>query len=124
MSDYLKEGDVITIKGEHTVYADIPKHFRFDNCKGDFSLTHCEVSVEKWQYLSGKYVVYKTANEGGGTGHGPGDLYPDGHHVFCESVIDPSIKVDFYQSGCFTAMIHDIKPCGRAERTWTYSEEV
>ena len=48
----LKEGDVIVLTEEH---APLP---------------------------CGRYVVVKTAFEGGGTGHGPDDAYPDGHHVY------------------------------------------
>jgi hypothetical protein len=70
-------------------------------------------------YLLGEYVVYKTCYDGGGTGMGPHDVFPDGHHVFCESLEDRSVRVDFYQTGCFTAMIEEIEPTGHAERQWT-----
>ena len=119
----LKEGDVIELIEGHSVYADVPNHFCYTNCKGDFSLTHHNVTIgEEFMYLAGKYIVVKTAFEGGGTGHGPGDIFPDGHHVFCE-MAGGDHKVDFYQSGCFTAMIEDIKPIGNAFRTWTLDKE-
>ena len=49
---------------------------------------------------------------------GAHDVYPDGHHVFCVKADDDKVRVDFYQSGCFTAMIEDIKPVGKAILDW------
>lgn len=62
----------------------------------------------------GEYVVYAVKCEGGGTCNGVNgpDSYPDGHHVFCVKKDDPEITVDFYQTGCFTAIIKDIEPIG------------
>ena len=115
----LKEGDIIELGHGHTVYADIPEHFVYSNCRGSFELTHHEVLLDELDWLCGKYIVYKTSHDGGGTGHGPHDVYPDGHHVFCEKADQTEVKVDFYQSGCFTAMIEEIEPIGRATRKWT-----
>jgi hypothetical protein len=61
----------------------------------------------EFKHLAGTYVVYKTT-----------DVYSDGHHVWCEKLNDPETKVDFYQSGDFTAKMPDIKPVGKAERSW------
>jgi hypothetical protein len=125
MKTKLKKGDVIDLITGHKVYADVPKHFVYSNCKGDFSLTHSAVVIAgEFDHLAGCYVVYKTAQDGGGTGHGPHDVYPSGHHVWCEKVDNAAVKVDFYQSGCFTAMIEEIEPTGRAERRWVYSANV
>jgi hypothetical protein len=116
---YLTEGDIIELCEGHRVYADVPEHFLYDNRKGSFKLAHGMVTIGgETAYLAGRYVVYKTANDGGGTGHGPHDVYPNGHHVFCERLDDQSVKCDFYQSGCFTAMVADIAPIGRAVRRW------
>lgn len=54
----------------------------------------------------GIYRVTATAMTGGGTGHGPHDIYPDGHQLTLmrerDGVIDWSEKPKhFYQSGCF-----------------------
>ena len=124
----LKEGDIIELKAGHTVYYELPAHFVYSNRKGVFDkLAHTEVHIgcEKGglntDFLKGKYVVVKTCFEGGGTGHGVGDVYPDGHHVFAEKIVDEldhKITVDFYQSGCFTAMITDITPVGKAKLTY------
>ena len=116
--EYLQEGDLIEIVEGMKVYAFVPEHFVYDNCKGSWKLTHHDVVVkDNFAYLEGTYVVIKTAIDGGGTGHGPGDVYPDGHHVFCKKTIDGE-EIDFYQSGCFTAMIEDIQPKGRAKLDW------
>lgn len=110
----LKEGDVIELKKGHQVYADVPEHFLYSNKRGVWDLTHGHIVIDEiFSYFAGKYVVFKTSTDGGGTGHGPGDVYPDGHHVFCRKV-EGGIPVDFYQSGSFTAMIEDIKPIGKA----------
>lgn len=119
----LQEGDVIELKDGMKVYADIPEHFVFLNKRGSFKLTHSEVTLGRnFDYLCGKYVVVKTALDGGGTGHDQGDIYPNGHHVVCRKLDDQKIRVDFYQSGAFTAIIEDIEPTGKATLTWTFKE--
>lgn len=114
----LQEGDIIELKIGHTVYADVPEHFVFSNKKGSFALVHHNVQIGgEIGYLAGKYIVYKTSMDGGCEGAFGLDGYPNGHHVFCEST-DGEVKVDFYQTGCFTAMIKDIDPIGKAVRKW------
>ncbi len=58
--------------------------------------------------FEGEYNVYFALSDGGRSTHDGG--YPNGWHVFCQKKDDPQIEVDFYQSGCFTAMIPEIKP--------------
>lgn len=125
MKKYLLQiGDVIELNATHKVYADVPHHFVYDNCKGDFSLTRHDVQLSgEFEYLQGKYIVIKTENTGGGCGHGSHDIYPDGHKVTCESV-DKKHRVSFYQSGCFTAMIKDIEPIAKAKVSYEYSEKI
>lgn len=119
-SKCLEEGDVIEIKEGLTVYANVPKHFVYDNKKGCYDLTHHDITIGgEFSYIAGKYIVIKTAMDGGGHGHGAHDVYPDGHHVYCVSVDDSNRKIDFYQSGAFTAMITNIKPIGKAKLRWT-----
>lgn len=67
----------------------------------------------------------RTALDGGGFAQAR-DEYPNGHHVYCISVDEHYVpdgkhKVDFYQSGCFTVMMPDIKPITRLRKvvTWT-----
>jgi hypothetical protein len=101
----LQVGDVIELKEGMKVCASIPEHFIYRNRKGSFVLTHHDVVLGgEFEYLCGKYIVYKTTFDGGGTSHGISGAYPDGHHVFCLKADDENVKIDFYQSGCFTAM--------------------
>lgn len=65
-------------------------------------------------FFEGVYEVTRTEYNGGGSQPAMCvrglDTYPDGWHVYCRKVDAPDVKVDFYQSGCFTAMIEDITP--------------
>lgn len=113
----LQEGDIVELADGHEVYATVPKHFLYSNCKGVFETDYGEVRIGgDLHYLAGQYVVYKTSTDGGGQSFDGG--YPNGHHVFCERLSDPSMKVDFYQTGSFTVMIPTLKPIGRAVRRW------
>jgi hypothetical protein len=115
----LQEGDVIELKEGHKVYADIPEKYYYDNRRNSNKLTHADVEIGGiHNHLAGKYIVYKTSQDGGGTGHGPNDVYPNGHHVFAEDINGNGLKVDFYQTGSFTAMITDISPIAKAKRQW------
>lgn len=58
--------------------------------------------------FEGEYEVDFAVSDGGGSTHDGG--YPNGWHVFCHKKDNPEIEVNFYQSGCFTAMIPEIKP--------------
>ena len=118
-NNLLEEGDVIELKEGHKVYADIPAHFFYANRRGVFTLSHGEIVLGKeYDYLQGRYIVYKVMIEGGGQGHGVHDIYPNGHHVYCFKADDQKVLVDFFQTGCFTAMIPDIIPVGRAIKRW------
>jgi hypothetical protein len=110
--NYLKVGDIIELKPGYEVYAWIEERLVYANRKFSSKLTEHAVTIdeENFSHLLGEFVVYKANLEGGGTGHGPNDVYPDGWKVTCRSLADPMIDVSFYQSGCFTAMITDIKP--------------
>lgn len=119
-SRLLKQGDVIELKDGHRVYGHAPKHFLYDNCSGDFELCSGEFTIGgELHYFSGKYIVIKTEITGGGYGHGPHDVYPDGHKVTCVKADNESVKVSFFQSGSFTCMIKDIEPVGVARLKWT-----
>ena len=113
---FLQEDDIIELFIGHEVYADIPKHFVYQNERGIWELTHAHVVIDgQFEYLAGRYIVYKAVKEGGGTGHGSGDIYYDGYHVYAQK--EDGTKVDFYQSGSFTAMITDIWPIGKATQS-------
>ena len=117
----LEEGDVIELK-EGTTYAYVPKHFLYDNYSGVFDeFDHGAVSIKDMKYLQGKYIVHHTAMDGGGSSVRDGDV-ADGHHVWCDKIVEerPSyghspqnIRIDFYQTGNFTAMIFDITPINK-----------
>jgi hypothetical protein len=50
-----------------------------------------------------EFHVLHTEMSGGGTGHGPHDIFPDGHMVVAED--SSGRRVMFYQSGCFVGMV-------------------
>lgn len=56
----------------------------------------------KGDLASMRWRVEKVAQSGGGTGMGPHDVYPDGHHVVATC---GGITLTFYQSGCFNGMV-------------------
>jgi len=136
MSKELKIGDVFKLEKGMKVYASLSNKFIYSNVRensadaNDLSQTDVEVGevfkTTKNKFdsgrLVGEYVVADTAFDGGGTGHGPHDVYPSGHHVFAQKLADngsydpDGIQVDFYQSGCFTAMIEDVKVVRKMKR--------
>ena len=75
---------------------------------------------DKHGFPRGTYVVTKTQMTGGGTGHGPHDVYPDGHHVTAMSMEEDNAFIQFYQTGCFINMIEDVKPIGQARVIYEY----
>jgi hypothetical protein len=107
--DYLLQpGDVIRLaEGHCSVYENLPQSRKL--CEHEYTLG-------KSDRLGGEYIVTATAFEGGGTAHGPGDVFPDGHHVQCQRVDNPKICVNFYQTGSFTAMISRIAPVRRVRK--------
>jgi len=79
-----------------------------DSLNPDLSAKDFDTSI-----YAGEYIVDRVFCNGGGTQScmsGGFESWPDGWHVFCTKQDDPSIKVDFYQTGSFTAMIPDITP--------------
>lgn len=115
----LKKGDVIELKEGMEVYAMVPKHFFYADQRGCFELERHVVKLcEEFDYLIGTYIVIKTCMDGGGTGMGANDIYPNGHHVYCVKADNEDIKVDFYQSGCFNGLIENIKSIGKATLKW------
>lgn len=126
----LKEGDIIELEKGHIVYAEIAEKYVYENTPKSDNLTKTDVTIGNnrkgldTSYLVGRYAVVKTAFDGGGTGMGPHDIFPDGHHVWCRRMLENGEfgeQIEFYQSGCFTAMIEEIKPVGKVE--FKYFEE-
>ena len=126
----LEEGDVIELEKGQTIYAEIPEKYVYGNTPKSDKLAKTNVTIGANHngldtgYLAGRYAVVKTAFDGGGTGMGPGDIYPDGDHVWCRKMLENGKfgeQIEFYQSGSFTAMIEEIKPNGKVE--FKYSEK-
>ena len=71
-----------------------------------------------------EYVVVRAELEGGGTGHGPHDIFPGGWHITARMLqedgsYDPKMDViEFYQSGCFTNMKEEVKIIDKMEQTY------
>lgn len=64
---------------------------------------------------SAEFVVEKACSDGGGTGHGPHDVFPNGWHVtarrlFADGTYNARGEViTFYQSGCFEGMVKEVE---------------
>jgi len=77
-----------------------------------------------------KFVVEKTAMDGGGTGHGPGDVYPDGWHIYARRLNEDgtyNLKgevIEFYQRGCFNCMVKEVKVVGKMKINFTLDEKL
>ena len=84
-----------------------------------------EIDFYDSNVFAGDYIVLYTTEDGGGTqGTLSGtESFPNGHHVFCKKIINEKVswkEIDFYQTGCFTAMITDIEPKCKARLNYTY----
>lgn len=116
----LKEGDVIFIEYGDTFYIELPSHFFGDI--GCWDIVQDKIVVNsKFDWLKGDYIVYKTNLEGGGKGYRFNDNYPNGHCVYCIKANNNNIKMKFYQTGCFTAMMPNMRPVGRADIETKYT---
>jgi hypothetical protein len=72
----------------------------------------------------GTWVVAKTKMTGGGTGHGPHDIYPDGHQISCLPIDDNDAITmrepkRLFQSGCFSDKIDYVEPVRRVKLVTT-----
>lgn len=65
-------------------------------------------TIDTNQYV-GEYTVITAVMDGGGTGHGMHDTYPDGHHIVAAKMVDDQVDfknlIEFYQSGAFHGFI-------------------
>jgi len=98
----LRIGDVFVAKGL----------FKEKEGNNVWSLSDREPSFgETTELKEGQFVVVGAAMEGGGQGHGPHDIYPDGWRIEAQRLNDDGTwnsdgkKVYFYQSGSFTCLI-------------------
>lgn len=75
-----------------------------------------------------EFVVERTAMDGGGTGHGPHDVYPDGWHVYARRLnhnrtYNPQAEqMDFYQSGSFNSVVGQVTVVGRMKQTFIWEK--
>jgi hypothetical protein len=71
-----------------------------------------------------KFVVEAANMQGGGTGHGPGDVYPDGWHVRARRLNGNGTydrngeMIEFYMTGCFIGLIkaEEVEIIGKMQR--------
>lgn len=121
---FMKEGDVFEVKPGMSVQAMVPEHLVYSNRRGSWKLTPHVVNTKEnmFAYLNGKYIVTKTATDGGGSGHGSHDVYPDGHHIWAEKV-DTREKIEFYQSGSFYHCNKGVEPIGKGELRWIWEQK-
>lgn len=113
-------GDVILLPAGSRVYT----RGRIDLVGGGKKwYSNCERELTKKQ--AGEYIVISTAMTGGGCGHGPHDVYPDGWKVVArrlnaDGTFHPKgKKVSFYQSGAFTCMIKKVLVVRKMQMTFT-----
>jgi hypothetical protein len=117
----LKEGDVFEIINGDKVHTMIPRCIKYSNTEGDWTLEEGVVEVSgMFTYLAGKYVVYKTTMEGGGTCYR--DVISDAHCVYAENLAS-GVKIRFFQRDDFTTCIKDRPAIGRAELRWVYVDK-
>ncbi len=102
----------------------------FKGVEIDFEILQEAISVPAFKTnqfdtndLIGEYVVTSTKYDGGGTGHGPHDVYPDGWHVTAKKLKQGKYdqkgkKITFYQSGCFTAMNENVPVIRKMKETF------
>lgn len=99
----------------------------------EFTKKHRNVKVpvgvgkkNRTRLANSKWLVVKTEMTGGGTGHGPNDVYPDGHKVTAirlnddDSYSENNQTVQFWQTGSFNSMIEidQIRLLGTMKQTW------
>lgn len=132
---FLDVGDVIKADASWEIVNDYPGHkgpkdlnqvFNYYSAKGK-SLDAPTIGVasdkravkkksEDAPEFAPEFVVIKTQMTGGGTGHGPHDIYPDGHEVTIRQLKKDGTYDDkgqdyrFYQSGAFNCMITEVTP--------------
>ncbi len=92
--------------------------------KGDLGEWLVDYSAFDESRKEALYVVEHAEISGGGTGHGPHDVFPDGWLVQArklnpDTTYNPKEElIEFYQSGCFTDLIKTVEVVGKMEKTF------
>lgn len=74
------------------------------------------------------FVVEQAMSGGGGTGHGPNDVYPDGWQITARRLLpDGSYDsegevVQFYQTGCFSCMVEQPEVVGHMVKQFVWQK--
>lgn len=122
----LEVGDAFRLLPGMKVAMDIPRNRYFANRPDDTTLCRVVQTIDyrndlHTAVLSTEFVVYQTTYDGGGSDHGHEGAYPDGHHVWAESLDDPSLKIDFYHgpSSCANQIpLANLQPGRKMKRAW------
>lgn len=70
---------------------------------------HTHLVYDKMNYAFGYHAIF-CGDGGGGTGHGPYDVYPDAWQVICSPVNDLSVQIKFHQeTNCFAFTIKEVQ---------------
>jgi hypothetical protein len=125
-NEFLKVGDVVRAEASWEIVNDYPGKEGPKSLNQNFNLRALREGNSLLKILKGSFdfVVVKTNMTGGGTGHGPHDIYPDGHEVTIRqlkrdgSYNDKGAKFYFYQSGSFNCMITDVTPVRKMKQTF------
>lgn len=119
--------DVITVDGKTREH---PVQFRRSGTAQDQKTEFETVELGAYDESRGlaQFVVENAQMQGGGTGHGPGDVFPDGWYVQARKLdetgsYNPNGElVQFYQSGCFTGLIPEVELVGKMKRIFVRTE--
>lgn len=71
-----------------------------------------------------EFIVERTVMDGGGTGHGKHDVFPDGWHVYARRLgrerqyYPQAEQIQFYQSGCFNCVVPEVRVVGKMTQTF------
>jgi hypothetical protein len=85
-----------------------------------------ESDIGSYNLARGKasFVVETARSQGGGIGHGPNDVYPDGWYVEARRLTEDG-KYDsegevirFYQTGCFNCMVENPEIVGKMKMSF------
>jgi hypothetical protein len=113
--------ELITVDGETRTN---PVNFRKPGTEEHTNSKYICVDLGAYDESRGNssFVVEEAKLDGGGTGHGPYDIYPDGWHILArklgkDETYDPKGQlIQFYQDGSFDCVISEIEVVGKMKR--------